>query len=411
MEHDPHIIGTIPTASGEAPFAFTDADRRLHLYAIGKSGSGKTTLLSNLVLGDLEAGFGVGLVDLHGDLARRIIDCMPPQRTEHVAYFDVSDPTHAIGFNPLAHVPPARRSAAAEEMVSAFRSQWGDQSWGPVLEQNLRYGLLSLLELETATLFDLPRLFRDADYLTHVRTRIVDKAVRRFWAFEWDPLSKQDKVDRPNSLLNKVNAFLASPVSRAILGQRYPRFDLRTCMDRGHVAIANFAKGHVGAGHAELLSALFVSHVNSTAMRRADMPEHQRRPFRLIIDECQNVAPSALESLASESRKFSIELALSNQTCLQLPPVVLGAILTSVTNLIAFRISHRDAEIIAPEIGIDAAALSGQPSRHAWVRREHHVNPVAMRDFAPRRHGRLEKVRAASRMRFALLQETVERRL
>ena len=48
-------------------------DRRRHMYVIGKTGMGKTTMLENMVLHDIYAGHGVGVVDPHGDFAEKII--------------------------------------------------------------------------------------------------------------------------------------------------------------------------------------------------------------------------------------------------------------------------------------------------------------------------------------------------
>ncbi|MCX6796253.1 MAG: type IV secretion system DNA-binding domain-containing protein, partial [Candidatus Falkowbacteria bacterium] len=47
-------------------------DRRRHMYLIGKTGMGKTTILENMIIEDIRAGRGVGVVDPHGDLAEKV---------------------------------------------------------------------------------------------------------------------------------------------------------------------------------------------------------------------------------------------------------------------------------------------------------------------------------------------------
>src|SRR6266436_3231785 len=66
------------------PFGLYRADRRHHIYCVGKTGSGKTTLMRNLILQDIEAGEGVALIDPHGDLALDLLEYVPPWRTDHV---------------------------------------------------------------------------------------------------------------------------------------------------------------------------------------------------------------------------------------------------------------------------------------------------------------------------------------
>ena len=62
----------------EHDFGLRQADRRRHLYVVGKTGTGKTALLRNLVIQDIEAGRGVAVLDPHGDLAEELLDHMGP---------------------------------------------------------------------------------------------------------------------------------------------------------------------------------------------------------------------------------------------------------------------------------------------------------------------------------------------
>ena len=74
MENEDVVIGIREHWGQKAPFVLFHNDRRQHLYTIGKSGAGKTTLLRNLILQDIEAGHGVGVIDPHGDLATDLLD-------------------------------------------------------------------------------------------------------------------------------------------------------------------------------------------------------------------------------------------------------------------------------------------------------------------------------------------------
>ena len=61
MENNITQIGHREVWGGFQPFGISRADRRQHLYTIGRTGTGKTTLLRNLILQDIEAGHGVGV--------------------------------------------------------------------------------------------------------------------------------------------------------------------------------------------------------------------------------------------------------------------------------------------------------------------------------------------------------------
>ncbi|MGH8759918.1 MAG: hypothetical protein ACREVW_10465 [Burkholderiales bacterium] len=71
--HQHCLLGTLATGEG---VPLTHADRRRHLYLIGKTGTGKSTLLFNLMMADLEIGRGFALLDPHGDLAQAVADAV-----------------------------------------------------------------------------------------------------------------------------------------------------------------------------------------------------------------------------------------------------------------------------------------------------------------------------------------------
>ena len=41
------------------------------MYLIEKTGMGKSTVLENMIVDDIRAGYGVAVVDPHGDLAEK----------------------------------------------------------------------------------------------------------------------------------------------------------------------------------------------------------------------------------------------------------------------------------------------------------------------------------------------------
>ena len=91
FQFDPHrtILGTAFTAAGEEEIALSERDRLQHVLAIGKTGRGKTTLLENMLVQDLYAGNGVGLIDPHGDLSRSLLDHFPSFRARDLVLIEV----------------------------------------------------------------------------------------------------------------------------------------------------------------------------------------------------------------------------------------------------------------------------------------------------------------------------------
>lgn len=140
----------------------TPADRRRHVYVVGKTGTGKSVFLLNLMHADLRNGAGFAFLDPHGDAAIRIASLAPAARHD-VFYFDPSDPECAFAFNPLAQVAENDRALAAANIASAFKNIWAD-SWGPRLEYILINALRLLLDASDQTLLGVPCLLADERY-------------------------------------------------------------------------------------------------------------------------------------------------------------------------------------------------------------------------------------------------------
>src|SRR5262249_37146111 len=118
-------------------FGIKRADRRAHMYVIGKTGTGKSTLLETLIRQDIENGEGVTLLDPHGDLVEKVLGAVPDKRKGDLIYFNVPDRGNALGFNPLEKLAPEKRPLAAAGLLDAFKKIWSE-SWGPRLEHILR---------------------------------------------------------------------------------------------------------------------------------------------------------------------------------------------------------------------------------------------------------------------------------
>src|ERR1051326_1013292 len=91
-------------------FGIKRADRRAHMYVIGKTGTGKSTLIETLIRQDMQNGEGLALLDPHGDLVEKILASVPETRKSDLVYFDAANAAKPLGFNPLEQVSPERRS-------------------------------------------------------------------------------------------------------------------------------------------------------------------------------------------------------------------------------------------------------------------------------------------------------------
>ncbi|MFH1648466.1 MAG: type IV secretion system DNA-binding domain-containing protein [Patescibacteria group bacterium] len=350
-------------------FGIKEKNRRGHIYILGKTGTGKTTLIENMVISDVKDGNGLALIDPHGDLAENILHFIPEERVKDVIYFNPGDLEYPIAFNPLEKVPSDQHYLVASGLISVFKKIWHD-FWGPRLEHILRNSLLTLLEYPGATLLDLPRLLTDKEFRATILKNVTYPQVRDFWFFEFEKYSAWLRSEAISPILNKIGQFLTSVPLRNIVGQRENTFDLRKVIDEGKILIVNLAKGKIGEDNCSLLGSMLVTKIQLAATSRADIPEKERKPFYLYVDEFHNFLTQSFSDILSEARKYGLNLTLVHQYIYQLDEKIRAAIFGNVGTIISFRVGAEDAKYLVKEFQpvFDEIDLINLPNYHIYLK-------------------------------------------
>src|SRR3989441_6400477 len=363
------VIGRTDFRDHRKIFGIRKADRRAHMYIIGKTGTGKSTLLENLARQDIRAGHGLTLLDPHGDLVERLVEEVPEERQPDCIYFNVPDVAHPLGFNPLESVPAERRPLAASGLLEVFKKIWMD-TWGPRLEHILRNALLALLDQPEATLEGVLRLLDHKAFRRSAMVHVSNAAVRDFWLREYEIYPARFRVEAIAPIQNKVGPFLTNPLLRNIVTQAKSAFELRRVMDEGKILLVNLAKGKIGEDVAALLGAMLVSRIGLAALSRTDVPEEERRDFYVYLDEFQSFTTLSLANMLSELRKYRVGMILAHQYLSQLDLQVRDAILGNVGTMVAFRLGLADAEILENEFRPELSAMDliSLPNYHVYMK-------------------------------------------
>ena len=325
-------------------------DRRRHVYILGKSGTGKSTLLANMAINDIRHGEGMALVDPHGDTAEHLLDYIPSDRINDVAYLDPSVVGKSFHLNPLYVKNPAYSELVASGIVSIFSKLYGN-SWGPRLEYILRNSLLTLVGKPGATLLDVPRILTNKSFREEYLLAVQDPVLHNFWHDEYDKYSEKFQSEAISPILNKVGQFITSPTIRDIISHPTSTVDFEDLMNNGKIIILNLPQGKIGEDNAALLGAMFISQIQIAAMNRANMVETERKDFFLYVDEFQNFATTSFIKILSEARKYRLNLILANQYTAQLPTEIQDAIFGNAGTLISFVVGAADANRLMNELG------------------------------------------------------------
>lgn len=164
------------------------------------------------------------------------------------------------------------------------------------------------------------------------------------------------KAEAISPILNKVGQFVSSPLIRKIIAFPKSRVKIEQMMNQGKILLVDLSSGKIGEDNSALLGAMIITQIQLAAMNRSFMPESERKPFYLFVDEFQNFATRSFIQILSEARKYKLNLTLANQYMAQLEEEIQEAILGNVGSLITFLIGAQDAQVLDRELGKDFVA-------------------------------------------------------
>ncbi|MST04069.1 MAG: DUF87 domain-containing protein [Candidatus Pacebacteria bacterium] len=330
-------------------FGIKRGDRRRHVYVIGKSGVGKSKLLELLIRQDISWGYGVCLIDPHGDVMDSILDFIPENRINDVLLLDPSDKDFPVSFNPLKNVDPNLKHQLSQGLIEVMQKQFG-ANWTPRLEHVFRFTILALLDYPDATMRGMILILTDRAYRQKVIEHITDDMVKRFWATEFADWSEKFDTEAIIPLVNKLGQFLSNPLLRNIFGQSENKVDFEKLMNEQKIILINLSKGKLGEENSSFLGSMFITKIKQAGMARANLKEKDRKDFYLYVDEFHNLVTATFENLLSEARKYGLCLTVAHQYVGQLIPVVQAAVLGNTGCLIIFRIGGEDAVKLQSEM-------------------------------------------------------------
>lgn len=329
-------------------FGIKRIDRRRHMYIIGKSGVGKSKLQELMIRQDVAYGYGLCVIDPHGELIDDILNFIPEERIEDVCIIDPGDIEFPSSFNPLANVDPTFKHQLTQGLIEVLRKQFG-ANWTPRLEHVFRFTVLALLDYPHATMRGMISMLTDRNYRQKVVEYIQDDMVKRFWAIEFADWSEKFDTDAIIPLVNKLGQFLSDPMLRNIFGQKENKIDIEELMNQSKILLINLSKGKIGEENSSFFGAMFLTKIKQAGMARAKLDPKDRNDFYLYVDEFQNIVTDTFENILSEARKYGINLTVAHQYIGQLLPKVQQAVLGNIGSIISFRVGGDDAVKLKPE--------------------------------------------------------------
>jgi hypothetical protein len=318
-----------------------------HGWVLGKSGTGKSTLLRNIIAAAIRAGWGVDLVEPHGDLSHDCLNYIPESRKDDLQWLDPESPQYpGIG---MFDEPDPEMNVQTALSIFINLAGLGD---GPETRSIFRNGMDAIIEsVPKPTALNIGRFISDSRYAEAILLKSKNPAVEAFhykYFKEFKPLDRARAWSHPN---NKVEELLRPGLREFLCQTRNLNF--KSLLDRQKILLCRLPKGIMGERPAKVLGSLILSKINLASFRR----KKRSRPVLVVIDEIHNFLGAVdFETMLAESRKNGIHYLFATQTIRQMrnsgeenDAVAFG----NASHIFGFRMSAADAEEVAKNFGDD----------------------------------------------------------
>lgn len=350
-----------------------------HVYITGGTGSGKSEIIRHLIY----SGFllfhqnykaSVVVIDPHGDLIKRILQTSLLQISDELVLID---PHLKEGYTPTLNPFDIKDKSetnidiVTQELVGVFKELLrGKSELTLQMETLLSPCIATLLRIGGRSLIDLQNFMHKDTNKDLVKRGLEspNEAHRHFFktAFEWSnyEITKRSIFTKIQSLLN------FSTFSNLITGPN--TIDLEEILSKGKFVLFNLSKGELGEIASEAYGRFLIASLQALAIKRAKLPESERIPVHLFIDECQNYISPTMNKILTESRKYGLHLILAQQRIGQMPANLKDEILSNTQIKITGINGENTYSAIAKNTDLEKEELERLRKYHFFVSNKGH---------------------------------------
>ncbi len=368
------ISGLWVDRRNERQFAMDARAMNDNTAIVGMSGYGKTTLMARLVESMERNGHTVYVIDPHGDLSVRLAGLLRDRiRVEEVLYSNPLD--CPVGLNPLtlaagggdANTGP---SLVSDAIGSAIRRLFGEISWGARLKFLMSIVIQSLSEVDGWNLVDAMQIINNPLSLQTFSQQVSNPVSRDFLLNE----VPKAQSDWWMSLKDKIGLIVLDDISRKILCKREDNCPLDEWLAEGRSFLLNLDMTRIGETASLMIGSIMIAML---WLRASSM----RKKVTIVIDEFQNYPIEMIKQIATQGRKYGLNLIIATQSPSILDRETQAMLGTNFRNIFTMRLGKEDAAIVSKmTVGIDENEITGLEQYTALYARDSGSAVVRMED-------------------------------
>ncbi len=349
------------------PFELPEAARFEHCHVLGGTGHGKTQCLQYMIHEDLiravtDKRLSVVVIDSQGSLIRNLtsIALFNPEEeaslADRLVLIDPSDikrPPALNLFNPglerLDSYTPEQREVAFNSLVDIYGRFFGSLLGAELTGKQsavFRYLARLMLTIEGATIHTLIALMDDTrPFAGHIEK--LDPTARRF--FEKEFARKGFNATR-QQIKDRLYAVLSIPTFDRLFSAPKSKINFFDCLNNGSIILIDTAKGLLKDEGTAIFGRFMLALIEHAISERANIPDEDRNPVFLYMDEAHEYFDDTVETLLVEARKFRCGLTLAHQNLTQLSSRLRQIFMGNTSIKLCGGITDSDARALAPDM-------------------------------------------------------------
>ena len=348
------------------PFHIPDEARFEHCHIIGGTGHGKTQLMQRMIHADLLAAQteprSVVVIDSQGDLINKLMRLAlfdpdaPNSLADRLIVIDPADVEFPAALNlfdakldRIADYVPVDRERVLNGVVELYETFFGDLLGAELTQKQgviFKYLARLMLTIPNATIHTLMQLMEDGKpFRPHMQR--LDGSARYFFEKEFfDPSFSATK----KQILKRLWGVLSTPAFERMFTQPANKLDLFEALNDGKIILINTAKDLLKDEGSQLFGRFFIAMLKQAALERSTIPDRERTPTFVYVDEAQEYFDDRIETILNQARKYHVGLTLAHQTLDQLSPRLRSALHSNTSLKCAGGVSAKDARGLADEL-------------------------------------------------------------
>jgi len=292
---------------------FPDSTKDAHSYALGGTKSGKSELLKHLLLQEIGRNDkAVILIEPNGDLAEQVARQTIIDK-ERLIYIDLSFLPHTPSINPFEFITQDndldREKQTQIIRIALVQMMKLDGAPLTLQMQSVLQPCLEVVSKAGGTLRDVQRMMVPGmgDDLFELGC-----SMQKYKDFFLHTFNNGNLTVSKQGIFQKLmNVLNLSTFQHFFCGTS--TIDLVQAITDKKVIVFNLSKGKLGAIAAEYIGKMLLAILQNIIFQRASIPEKERVPIALYIDEFQDLITESVEDLFVQGRKYKVSLTVASQ--------------------------------------------------------------------------------------------------